>query len=192
MKILNKYPYGSRVYGTNTELSDFDCIMVCEEDIPMPIQYTENNTDFTIYSKKMWDKLAQDNAVVFMECFFLDNSMKEETYVPDFSIVDEKIRSSFSRVASNSWVKCKKKLTVEKDFAPRIGKKSLWHSLRIIMFGTQILTFGKIINYQEANSFYDEIVNNPSNNWKEYKEKYQPIYNSLKTKFRIAENRKER
>lgn len=191
MKILNKYPYGSRVYGTNTELSDYDCILVCEEDIPGPIQYTEKNTDFTIYSQKMWDEMAKENTVVFMECFFLDKSLKQETFIPEFTINPEKIRRNFSKTASNSWVKCKKKLTIEKDFAPRIGKKSLWHSLRIIMFGIQILNFGRIVNYQEANTFYNEIVNNYSNNWEEYKTKYQPVYNSLKTKFRLAEHEKE-
>jgi hypothetical protein len=84
-------------------------------------------------------------------------------------------------------VKCKKKLTVTEDFAPRIGKKSLWHALRILDFGTQILQHGKIINFQSMNHLYDEIVNNPCDDWEFYKHKYQPIYNALRSAFRQAE-----
>lgn len=188
MNILNKYPYGSVVYKTNSALSDKDFIMVCEEDIQEPLQYKKDGNDYTVYSRKMWENMAQNNDIVFMECFFLPPELKEkEDFIPDFAINRRKIRENFSKTASNSWVKCKKKLTVEKDFAPRIGKKSLWHSLRLIMFGIQLLDFGKIVNYQEANQYYNDIVNNPSNNWEEFKAKYQPIYNSLKTKFREKE-----
>ncbi len=81
-------------------------------------------------------------------------------------------------------MKCKKKLTVEKDYNPYIGKKSLWHSFRILMFGIQMLETGKIYDYSCANFLYDEIVNNPENDWNYYKEKYQKLYNSYKSKFR--------
>ncbi|KAG2379112.1 hypothetical protein C9374_007750 [Naegleria lovaniensis] len=49
-------------------------------------------------------------------------------------------RRPFSRKSANSYVKCKKKICVEKDL--KVGLKSLFHSLRIVMFAIQILKFG--------------------------------------------------
>lgn len=96
--------------------------------------------DFHYYSKKEWKDLADRNNIAFIECIFLDNKFKiKETYIPDYKISIEKIRREFSREASNSFVKCKKKLTVEKDYNPYIAKKSLFHSLRILMFGMFLL-----------------------------------------------------
>ena len=88
-------------------------------------------------------------------------------------------------------MKAKKKLIVEKDYDPYIGKKSLFHSLRIILFGIQIAQYGKIINYEEANIYYD-IVKSEIIEWEYFKKKYQPIYNNLKTEFRkLAEKKRE-
>ena len=111
----------------------------------------------------------------------------KETVYFETKIVPAKIREQFSRTASNSWVKCKKKLVVEDSFNPRVGKKSLWHSLRIIEFGIQILRTGKINNYGCVNHLYDPIVNNTHNDWEHYQHYYQPIYNAKKSMFRLAE-----
>jgi hypothetical protein len=79
----------------------------------------------------------------------------------------------------------KKKLTVEKDYSPYIAKKSLFHSLRILIEGIQIAKYQKIIDYSQANYLWEEIVNNKVNDWSYYKEKYQPLYNKLNSEFRI-------
>lgn len=200
--VLNVYLHGSRVYGTATQESDYDYIVVVDPAfwvIPrcgielasaLPNNYKEDQpADVQIYNKEDWDKMAQENNCDFLECICQPDSLKlKETYVPDFILSKEKIRCNFSAKASNSWVKCKKKLTVEKDYSPYIGKKSLWHSLRLVRFGIQLLKHGKIVDYSELNPMYKEIVFNESNDWEYYKAKYQPIYNSYKTEFRLAEN----
>lgn len=76
----------------------------------------------------------------------------------------------------------KKKLTVEVE-SEHIGTKSLWHSLRILMFGIQIAKHGKIIDWQEANKYSDDIKYNPS--WEYLKHQYQPIKNELASEFRV-------
>ena len=52
------------------------------------------------------------------------------------------------------------------------------------MFGIQILSQGKIYDYTEANFLYEPIVNNKSNDWKEYKSNYQKMYNHYRSEFR--------
>lgn len=184
-QILNIYVHGSRVYGTNTEQSDYDYIVVVEDSIYKQDSIHYNNEDYNIFSKSQWDNLAQDNDCDFIECIYLPSNLKiKETYIPEYNIQKELIRKNFSAKASNSWVKCKKKLTVEKDYAPYIGKKSLWHSLRLLDFGIQILSHGSIIDYTSMNSYYTDIMNASTNDWLYFKEKYQPIYNSYKSKFR--------
>ncbi|WP_286077485.1 nucleotidyltransferase domain-containing protein [Thomasclavelia cocleata] len=183
--ILNIYQHGSRVYGTASEKSDYDYICIVEDDFFDKEILLEGNHDYHFVSKSYWIKKCKDNNLDFCECYFLPDEYKvKETFVPEFTLKKSKLRSNFSHISSNSFVKCKKKLTVEKDYNPYIGKKSLWHSFRILMFGIQMLETGKIYDYSCANFLYDEIVNNPENDWNYYKEKYQKLYNSYKSKFR--------
>lgn len=191
---LNIYHYGSFVYGTFKEgISDKDYIVIVPDeykDFDLA-QFEQNNNQYSIYTKSTWQHKLDNNDVDAIETYFLPDKYKvKETELFKTNINPEKIRENFSRVASNSFVKCKKKLTVEKDYNPRVGKKSLWHSLRIIDFGTQILKTGRIYNYRSMNHLHDDIVNSQRNDWEFFKEKYQPIYNTMKTNFRLAEKEK--
>ncbi len=40
--------------------------------------------------------------------------------------------------------------SVEKDFAPRVAKKSLFHCFRLLNFATQIARGGRIVDYEYA------------------------------------------
>lgn len=104
-----------------------------------------------------------------------------------------KIRKEFSSKASNSFVKCKKKLEVEaiKGNAEQniyIGKKSLWHSLKIFIFGIELCETNEIhLENKILEEYYNDIITNEYT-WEELKEKYQPIYNSLHSKFKLVCN----
>jgi hypothetical protein len=190
---LNIYHYGSFVYETfNKSQSDYDYIVIMPDAFNNldKKQFENNNNQYSFYTKSTWQKKLDNNDVDAMEIYFLPPKciVKETVYFHTY-IVPEKIRNNFSRVSSNSFVKCKKKLEVKDSFNPRIAKKSLWHSLRIVDFGIQILSKGKIENYQNLNYLYDEIVNAKTNDWKYFKEKYQPIYNSLKSQFRLFDRK---
>lgn len=187
-RALNVYCYGSVVYGTFIDgVSDRDYIMVVPDTMhDMDEQQFEcNNCQFTVHTESSWYAMLDRCDVDAMECYFLpDEFIAKETIGFFVDITKEKIRTSFSHVASNSFVKCKKKLEVEESYDPKTGKKSLWHSLRIVDFGIQILEHGKIINYASMNHLYDEIVKSEETNWEYFKTKYKPVYNALKTKFR--------
>lgn len=98
-----------------------------------------------------------------------------------------KIRQSFSSTASNSWAKAHKKMTVEKDLDMYRGAKSLFHSLRILMFANQICEHGKIVDFKEANHYWRDIYNGflDKKDWEYFKEKYKPIYNELRSRLAI-------
>jgi hypothetical protein len=189
-KALNIYEYGSVIYGTYIEgKSDKDYIVIVPDKYNINTDQVEyNNCHYNIFHASKWQEKLNNNEVDAIEIFFMPKKhVIKETVVFTTQIIPYKIREQFSRTASNSWVKCKKKLIIEDSFNPRVGKKSLWHSLRIIDFGKQILLTGSIYNYSSMNHLYKEIVEFVNNDWKYYQDKYQPIYNKMKTEFRLAE-----
>lgn len=179
------YPYGSKIYGCNLDGDEDLVIIMNTEDKKHETQYSLGYRDMSFYAKNTFQEMLSNHDIVALECFFLSQDLKQKEIATfNFELDLEKLRHSVSHVSSNSFVKAKKKLTVEKDFNPYIGRKSLFHSLRILMFGIQIAKFGKIIDYSEANYLWDEIINNPSEKWEDYKIKYQPMYNQLKSEFK--------
>lgn len=135
--VNTSYSYGSHVYGTNTDESDFDQIVIVDDDCT---DYVDDNQiecefsnghifQFTIYTKSEFDKKLANCDVDALECYFLSNDQKlvyvdrSEAYDYKLELDREKVYRNFSQTASNSWVKCKKKLEVEHDY--RVGKKSL-------------------------------------------------------------------
>lgn len=193
-KIINIYPYGSFVYDTNTDKSDIDYIAIYDQEIPVSNTIVTTmggqEMNITLFSPTEFFRKIENHDIDALECLFLREDYKYENIEYYFTLNKAKLRNSISAIASNSWVKCKKKMQQGDDY---IGKKSLFHSLRILDFGIQIAYNGKITKYEKAYSntllSYDEFKNLLSEIMKydtleELKEKYQPIYNSLKTEFK--------
>lgn len=183
-QILNIYQYGSRVYGCNNQNQNFDYIIIVKEDI-LEQHINIGEIEATIYGENEFQKMIDEHEISVLECLFLPQEfIVKQTKKFNFNLNLKKLRESLSKKSSNSWVKANKKFSIEKDFNPYIAKKSLFHSFRILNFGIQIAQYGKIINYQEINNLLYEILDNPSEEWIDYKNKYQNSYNQLRSKFR--------
>lgn len=186
--VLNIYVYGSQVYGTSTDESDIDFLVVVEDGASY-LRFEDGYVDlveahdFKFMSRSEWEEEARLQTVKFMECYYLDDRFKIKELYPIKVEVDlGAIRRSFSSISSNSYVKCRKKLEVVKDYNYYVGVKSLFHSLRILDFGIQVAT-GQGINYRSFTPYYHDIVNS-GRGWDELKAQYKPLYNKLKTKFK--------
>lgn len=179
------YDYGSRVYGTHRPDSDYDYVIVTEKEGFTSAQGDNGDINVQAYHMDEWKKLLERHDIMAMECNF---NPADDLTLP-FTLSKGTLRSSISKVASNSWVKCKKKLTVEED-SRLIGIKSLFHSFRIPMFGIQIATEGRIYDYGCANELWKEmepLVTNGAT-WEEIYEIYKPRHNEVMTEFRkVAE-----
>ena len=144
--------------------------------------------DHEYVSESRFLKMIDDNDIVALEAIFLPDgpafglTSKLKEYRERFKLNKWKLRENISSICSNSWVKCKKKLTVEKDYNLRIGQKSLFHALRIYMFGVQIAETGRINDYQCAKELWNEIESAENPVWEYYKEKYQQKFNELRSK----------
>jgi len=176
------YAFGSRVYGTYNGKSDYDFIVVSAvardgETI------SRGKLNLHLYTPDKFQENLSRHKVVPIECYFapvIHRLVDRKNF--NIKLDLKKLRSEFSEKSSNSWVKGKKKLEVEHDFY--IGKKSIFHSIRILIFGIQLANHGKIVDFSEANGFYTDIVNSNETEWAFFKEKYQPVYNNLASEFR--------
>lgn len=191
-KFLEKNPYavylyGSRVYGTDNSRSDHDYLVI--EDSPSSEGLTIGKVDVKILSKRKFQDLLNEHRISALECLWLDDSavIVEPDLNWDFNLNLSKLRSSISKKSSHSWVKAKKKFLEPYDHMEdelRRGKKSLFHSLRIMMFGIQIAKYGKIENYGEANNIYKKIISSELETWEAFHEEWKPLYNELCSEFR--------
>lgn len=187
---LIKYNYGSFVYGTNDEFSDRDYICVIEDtDIIQEdeFQIKFDNCDYMFIKESKFINDIKNHDITALECIFLSNNMfvgDNDRFLKEFEYDENKLRASISSVCSNSWVKAKKKLTIEKDFDFRKAIKSLFHSIRIFDFGIQIANNRKIIDYSSCSDLWiNELSKETSTDWNYYKEKYKPIWNRKHSEF---------
>jgi predicted nucleotidyltransferase len=185
-KVLNIYQWGSRVYGCYTDKSDYDYNVIVTDDYKILQDNIEiENHHFNFYKLSEFEEMIKLNRIEALESVFITNEFKiKETIKFNLKVNLIELRKSISKVCSNSYDKCRKKLTIEKDFNPYIAKKSLWHCIRILLFGIQCAKYDKIIDYTEANKYYNDIVLNESNDWLYYKENWHLFCNNLRTEFR--------
>lgn len=177
-KILRTYKYGSRLYGCATEKSDHDYVIIVDYDGDLHYNLELPKTDACVYSEFTFIKMIRNHDIVALECIFQN---PKDPYAKLLELDLDKLRRSISSKASHSFVKAKKKI-LQGDY--HVGKKSLFHSLRILNFGMQIAKYGKIVNYSSANSFCKLILNYHTTDWIMHEYRFKPIYNGKKSIFK--------
>lgn len=199
------FGYGSYVYGTNTPSSDRDFICLSQftdvyED-PRGICQAHSLEDF---KKKI---IEHDVSILESMSLILSNNAEQFRIMPwaeeylfeiltcyrkNFNIPS--LRKSFSQVSSNSFVKAKKKVVLENEDS-YIGIKSLFHSIRILDFGTQIAKNKNhyIWDFHSCNDIWKDILSHKEafldcvGNEEKYKELIQPwkkLYNEKHSDFK--------
>ena len=181
--IVGLYPFGSRIYGNNVDTSDYDFICIVK-DGPKETQILTPDVNVNIYRKNYVLTLYLKNDIKALEiaCLPKDKILIDGRFCFCRNITE--LRGSISEKSSHSWVKAKKKFEKEQDI--KAGKKSLFHSLRILDFGIQVAEKGRIENYGSMNTIYKEILEMESVIWDDYDKKYRELYNSMKTRFKAA------
>lgn len=173
-RVKNIYIFGSQVYGNVSDKSDWDIIMIANSsNVNREIRVGDFNIH--IMTEEQFLKNLKDHHSSSVEAFFSPKGFKlKEDVEFNWSPNIPSLRHSFSHISSNSWVKSKKKIE-QGDYY--IGVKSLFHSLRIPIFGIQIAKTGKIYDFSEANFIHDKIF---SKEWS---------WNELDSEFRILRNK---
>lgn len=179
--LIAVYAYGSRVYQTNHALSDYDFVVIVNDKDNE--QFSDNLININFFTTFEHQTRLNDHEISALECHFLDKQyvlLEKKKF--NFKLNLVKLRHALAAKSSHSWVMCKKKLTVPESYNLNVGRKSMFHAFRIIDFGIQIATHGRIINYSNSNKIYQEIFE--CYDWQTLFEKFKPRYNKISSQFR--------
>lgn len=181
--VLNVFVYGSHLYGSYDESSDIDYIIVARE------WFDSDDVNAQVYTVEQFRMALDRHDIQAMECvcapaaFVMKNGY--EWKVPD--IDRQKLRMSISTIASNSWVKGKKKLLVSGDYDVKLAIKSVFHSLRILDYGIQIATSGKVYEWDSMNYVLEDLRKlsyQREDLWNAIDTKYRKVFNSKSSEFK--------
>jgi predicted nucleotidyltransferase len=179
-RIFNIFLFGSRVYGTCNDESDYDFVIVANNSFES-IEIKEGIFNIHIYTP---DRFAKDllwHKPNNLECIFSPQFAKlKEDIKPQFILDTRKLRHAISHLSSNSWVKCQKKLQTGEY---QIGIKSLFHSLRLPMFATQLCKYGTISDFSCANIYWEKLKSRQWT-WDEIDSEFRPIKSEIMHQFR--------
>ena len=184
--------YGSTVYGTKTEKSDTDYIVIVDNDIDLYsypngiFEYHDgNNNDYQFINESTFITMVMEYDIKALELLWLPKEYivkgDMSVYLQYFSLNRWKLRQVISKLSSHAYAKAHKKMTVIEDYDLYKAEKSLFHSIRILIFGLQIAKYGKIVDYSEANKYMPVINGMKNSQWESYKEVFKPVLNQLRS-----------
>ena len=180
-RVFNVTIFGSQVYGTSNSESDWDIIMVANNSVEA-IEIQKGLFNIHIYTPDKFKDDLEWHRINNLECIYAPDwaKIKEDIKFDDFKINLNKLRHATSHISSNSWVKCKKKLEIGDYYT---GIKSIFHSLRIPMFATQVATKGTIYDFEVANPIWKKLISKEWT-WNELDSEFRELRNSILTDFR--------
>lgn len=178
-RVFNVYLFGSRIYGNYNSSSNYDFIVVANNSVEA-IEIKKGLFNIHIYTPDKFKADLEWHRINNLECIWAPDWAKlKETIKYDFKLNLSKLRHATSHISSRSWVKAEKKL--EHDY--HSGVKSLFHSLRIPMFATQIAISGKITDFSSANFIWNKIKSKRWT-WEELDNEFRELRNEILTEFR--------
>ena len=181
-QVCNIYQCGSRLYGNVTDLSDYDYTVIVTK-------YSNDNPDHNIRSDDVDITIltVHDMKVALTNYNFqalinvLSDCKLQETVIFPIEIDRNLLRKSVSEI-SNKCLHTGKVLWKKGDYYK--AKKNIIHSIRYVEFGIQIILHNRIVDVAVSNGLFDEIMNNDSIIWEEYRDKYGLLAKQLyKEKF---------
>jgi len=188
-RVFNIYIFGSRVYGTYNKDSDWDVIMVANNSVEST-EIRNGLYNIHVYTPDKFQSDIDWHRPNNLECIFAPNwAILKEDKKFNFKLNLAKLRHASSHVSSNSWVKAKKKLEVGEYYT---GVKSLFHSIRIPMFASQVATDGKISDFECANFVWNKLtfsdlphyMRNKEWSWSEIETEFKLLHNKVNSDFR--------
>ena len=185
LKVKNIYIFGSRIYGTSREGSDYDIIMIASNLIAeeeKKIKIGDILFNIHIVTPDVFLSHLKMHNIKNLECLFAPDwaKLQEKTILPIDIDLKKLVKNNLAQSYS-SWQGGKMKIQ-KYDFYR--GFKSIFHSIRMLMFAIQIAEHGKIIDFSAANHLYSEIVDCDEIEWGYFREKYLPLKIELEDKLK--------
>lgn len=162
--IVNIYPYGSRVYGNHSEDADYDYVIVFKSAFldngafkNNAISSADRKIQGSVYSRSGFQDAINKYDMAALECVYLDDDKVLKKVWPFKPPRIEK-HSFIKNVITNTSNSQYRAVNRYKDGDIRMAKKGVYHSLRVLTFGLQIMEHGKIVDYGACNDLLDTIM----------------------------------
>jgi len=182
LKVKNVYVYGSRVYGYASEFSDYDVVMVAPNLLKHKEIKSEHYNIHIVTPDWFKQELIGRYYITYLECVFgPDWARLQEKEKYDLNLNKEKVKKEFLSQSFSTWRNAKQKM-IEGDTMR--GSKSAYHALKILKFGIQIVTHGKIVDFSECNQLYKDFENQNFYEWYQIKEEYLNLKRELEDKLK--------
>jgi len=179
-EVVNIYPYGSHIYGTNRIDSDKDYIIVFKASRLASGAFKDNaisNADYSIqgsaYSRGGFQDAINNYNIAALESLSLTENLilKNKWNFTVNKYYETAFIKSIITQSSNSWHIAHRRWFMERkvqegdaqDFDIMI-KKGIWHSIRILMFAIQFKKSKKITDFSCANAYLKDILNDKNFN----------------------------
>ena len=169
-RVKNIYLFGSRVYGTATEQSDFDFILV-GSSLNAKEEKREGKINVHVHTHDVFKDELFKHDMHNLECYFAPEWAKlqvKEQY-DNFILNPNKVKQSVLAESHSSWTKAKMKIN-EGDIYK--GIKSLWHSIRMLMFAIDLVQNSKITRWDIANVTWTNLKDTDQYEWSYFKSQY--------------------
>ena len=191
LKVRNIYLFGSQVYGTQREDSDYDFIVVACSMLEKK-EIRHENLNIHVHTPDIFLDGLREYQMQYLECIYAPEFAKiqEKMVQPDknFSLKLDMLKYKGMAQSFNAFHKAKDRIIDGETFR---GVKSLWHSLRILEFFKQIIENEKIIDFSASNEYWkmisadlEEHSDGGDDDWDFYKNKYLPIKIKLEKFFK--------
>lgn len=185
LKTKNIFLYGSRVYGTNRVDSDYDIILIgasLMEHNEIEVQIKNSRLNIHIITPDKFKRDLENHDIMNLECFFSPEWTRiQEKETLKFVLNKKKLSKNIIAQSFNSWRGGKHKLN-EGDIYRAL--KSIFHSLKMLIFAIQIMEQGKIVDFTAANYLHKEINECDEIEWEYFREKYLHFKIELENKLK--------
>jgi hypothetical protein len=185
LKVKNIYIYGSQVYGSAHEGSDYDIAVTANQMMTHEEKRVNVNgakLNIHVYTPDVFLAALNKHDIMNLECIFAPSwAILQEKDVLSRDTVVKRIIKNVLTQSQSSWFNGKMKI---RDHNIDKGVKSIFHAMRMLMFAAQIAQFGKITDFTVGNNLYKEMMECDEFEWDYYKEKYLPIKIELEEKLK--------
>lgn len=177
VRIWNIYLYGSQVYGTNNMDSDYD-FLVLASSFHEHKEFNDGKYNVHIKTPDIFEDELRNHKMSALECYFAPEfaKVRGKKSFDTFSVKTVTLQRCSLSESHNSWLRGKRMIL---DGDMYRGMKSIWHSIRILMFAKQILDEGDIYDFSEANNHWEAIDDSEYVKWNDFKGMLLPIKKDL-------------
>lgn len=169
------YNRGSIIYDLNNKDSDINFLVVVDPEFVLPEEFEEyktqgyrhriinynilcDNCDFIFFTTDEWFQKVMNGDLIAWECACLPKKFIHKEHVKLLMSTNPlQLRKDFEQYLELNFSIANEYFN---KFDYKNWKKSLWESIKYIKFVNQIIQNHKIVNLKEANSEYNQLVNN--------------------------------